>query len=344
MRGTTVLAAALLLAAAPLGAQEYVWTEDRPDGVAPPGIWSDRTLPGETLEVLYRYGHLNARGLRFGEVELLGSDVRDLGFTFVPVERTLDAHMFGVGVGITDAFTVAARAAWLEKNRTTAGDSVVFFNETSGISDVEVDALYEFYRAGPYRGHFQLGALIPVGSVEERGDFPDATNVILPYEMQIGTGSWAIAPGVTGQAMNEVGSVGAQIRAIFWLTDNDRGWRPGNQLEGELWAGYRFNDFVSVSGGVRGIHTSALQGFDPDLETFRDPGDLALSVATERVDLPLGVNLRLPPGSPLAGQRLSVEAVWTVHEESDGPILADDWGFIVGFQSSLDFGMGLLPF
>ena len=341
MRGTTVLAAALFLAAAPLGAQEYTWTEDRPDGVAPPGIRADRTLPSGTMEIAYRFSHANAEGLKFGDQDVFESDVLGLGFTFVPLERTSEAHWVSLGFGVTERITVMGSAAWVQNDRTTANDSVLFFNESSGISDVDVEGLWEFYHEGPYRGHLQLGVLVPVGSFDKRGDFPDAVDVILPYEMQIGSGSWAVAPGLTGQVQNEVGSVGGQIRAVFSLTDNDRSWRPGTQVQGRLWAGYRFNDFVSVSGGIRGYDSSAIHGFDPDLETLRDPGDLALSRAFKRVDLPFGVNLRLPPGSPLAGQRLTAEAVWTVHEESDGPSLANDWGFTIGFQSSFRSGFSM---
>ena len=342
MRGTTVLAAALFLAAAPLGAQEYVWTEDRPDGVAPAGITADRTLPGGVLELAYRFGHASAQGLRFGNQTVVESEVLGLGFTFVPVERTSDMHWASLGLGLRDDITVMASGGWVEFNRTTANDSTIFFNESSGITDVDVEGLWEFYRMGSYRGHLQLGVNVPVGSIEERGDFGDAVDVLLPYEMQIGTGAWAIAPGLTGQVQNEVGSVGAQVKGIFSLTDNDRGWRPGTQVSGKLWAGYRFNDFVSVSGGIRGYHSSAIQGFDIELETLRDPGDLALSFASERVDLPFGVNVRIP-GGPLAGQRLSAEAVWTVHERADGPILAHDWGFLIGFQSSFVSGF-TMPF
>ena len=339
MRGTTVLAAALVLAAAPVGAQQYMWTEDRPDGVAPAGISADRTLSGGTLEIAYRFAHLNARGLQFGKANVLEAEVLALGFSFVPLERTIEAHMVSVGLGLTDQLTLLGSAAWLQKNRTTASDSVLFFNETSGVSDVEVDALWDLYREGPYRGHLQMGVIVPTGSFDNRGTFAGGADQMLPYEMQLGSGSFAVVPGITGQAMNEAGSVGAQIRTVFSLTDNDRGWRPGTRVEGRLWAGYRFNDFISVSGGIRGVQTAAIQGFDPDLETLRDPGDLALSFATKRVDLPFGVNLRIPGTSPLAGDRLSFEGVWTVHEESDGPILADDWGFSVGYQCA--FGLGL---
>lgn len=100
---------------------------------------------------------------------------------------------------------------------------------------------------------------------------------------------------------------------------------------------YRFNDFISASGGVRGITRDPIQGFDPALETLRDPGDLALSFGSQRVDLPLGVNLLLPEG-PLAGQRLSAEAAWTVHEQTDGPTLGGNWMLTLGWQGEFDLG------
>ena len=180
----------------------------------------------------------------------------------------------------------------------------------------------------------------PIDGDEQRSDFSDTVNVVLPYDMQIGTGSWTLVPGATGQVMNEVWSVDAQVRAVFPLTDNDRGFRPGSRLEGRLWMAYRFNDFVSASDGVRAMTSNSIQGIDPDLETFRDPGDLGLSFDTQRVDLPLGLNLRLPSG-PLAGHRFGVETAWTVHQETDGPLLADNWAVTVGWQS--DLGLPRLP-
>lgn len=234
MRGTPVLAAALFLVAAPLGAQEYVWNDDRPDGVAPIGIAADRTLPAGTLEVGYRFGHADARGLRFGEEQVLELDVLDLGFTFVPLSRTSNSHIVTLGYGILDDLTVMASGGYTSRTRETANEEFFFVNETSGITDVQVDALYEIYRQGPYRSHLQMGVVVPLGSTDASGDFGPNTDQTLPYDMQIGTGAWTLIPGLTGQAMNEFGSVGAQIRGHFSLMENDRGWRPGTAVEGRM--------------------------------------------------------------------------------------------------------------
>src|SRR5262245_58207978 len=119
MRGTTVLAAALLLAAAPVAAQQYTWNEDRPDGVAPAGIWGDRTLAKGTAEVGYRFAHSTARGIHLGQADIDEASVLDLGFTFVPLERTVQAHVASVGFGVTDYLTLMATGGWVQVNRTT---------------------------------------------------------------------------------------------------------------------------------------------------------------------------------------------------------------------------------
>ena len=61
MRGTTALAA-LLFVAAPVDAQEYVRNADRPDGVAPVGITTERAQPRNTIQLSYRFSRMHAQG------------------------------------------------------------------------------------------------------------------------------------------------------------------------------------------------------------------------------------------------------------------------------------------
>ena len=75
-----------------------------------------------------------------------------------------------------------------------------------------------------------------------------------------------------------------------------------------------------------------IEGFDPDLDPARDPGEWPISFAGTRVDIPVGLNLYMPEDGPWAGHRLSVELVFPVHESFDGPWLASDWGASVGWQ------------
>ena len=308
MRGIPLLTVALMLAAAPASAQEYVWNVDRPDGVAPVGIAADRALQDHTAQVGYRFMRMKAQGLKFGADPLLELDALDLGYTFVPVRRTIDVHLVTLGVGITDDLTLLASGGWTSKVSEFANEDVSFDTNSSGITDIEADLLWQVYGGGPWRGHVQLGVVAPVGSVDERGDFPEESDAQLPYDMQIGSGAWTLVPAFGTQVMNETGSVGVQFRGFFPIADNDRGWRPGERVEGAVWLAHRFTDLVSASVGVRGMASHGIQGIDPELESLRVPDDLALSFGGNRVDLPVGVNFRLTDG-PLAGQRFGVEAV-----------------------------------
>ena len=257
MRGTLLFTAVLSLAAAPAGAQVYDWNAERPDGVSPVGIVADRTLARGAVQTSYRFMRMKAQGLRSGPDPLADLDALDLGFTFVPVRRTIDVHMVSVGIGVTDALTLRASGGWTSKQSEFANEETFFDTEASGIVDLEGDILWQIYGSGPWRGHVQLGIVAPVGSVDERADFPEASDARLPYDMQIGSETWKLVPAFGAQVMNEVGSVGVQIRGSFPLASNDRGWRPGQQVDGAIWMARRFNDVVSGSVGLRGSVSSS---------------------------------------------------------------------------------------
>ena len=333
MRGTLLFTAALSLAAAPAGAQVFLWNADRPDGASPVGIVADRTLARGSVQTSYRFMRMKAQGLRSGPDPLSDLDALDLGFAYVPVRRTVDVHTVSVAIGVTDDVTLRASGGWTSKQSEFANEETFFDTEASGIADLEGDILWQLYEDGPWRGHVQLGMVAPVGSVDERADFPEASDARLPYDMQIGSETWTLVPAFGAQVMNEFGSVGLQIRGAFPLASNDRGWRPGQQVDGAIWMARRFNDFVSGSVGLRGSVSKGIQGIDPELETLRVPDDLALSFGGNRVDFPIGFNFRLPSG-PLAGQRFGVEAVWTAHEDTHGPRIASDWTVSLGWQGT----------
>ena len=333
MRGTLLLTAALALVAAPADAQVFDWSADRPDGTSPIGIVADRTIAKGSVQTGYRFMRMKAQGLRAGPDPLTDLDALDLGFTFVPIRRTVDVHLVSVGFGVTDNVTLRASGGWTSKQGEFANEEVFFDTEASGITDVEGDILWQLYAEGPWRGHVQVGVVAPVGSVDERADFPEATDAQLPYDMQIGSAAWTLVPAFGAQVMNEFGSVGLQVRGSFPLSENDRGWKPGQQVDGSFWMARRFNDFVSASVGLRASVSKGIQGIDPELETLRVPDDLALSFGGNRLDFPVGINIRLPSG-PLAGQHFGVEAVWTAHEDTHGPRIASDWTVSLGWHGT----------
>ena len=155
---------------------------------------------------------------------------------------------------------------------------------------------------------------------------------VLPYTMQGGSGSPDVLAGGTFQVQNEVASVGAQIDAVIRVVDNTWGYRLGDEFDFTVWGAYNFSDWVSFS--VRGIfeHQAAVDGFDARTDGAADPLANPFAQGGERVLVPIGMNLYFREGRA-AGQRLSIEFYYPVHEDLNGPQMSVDRTLVISWQA-----------
>lgn len=339
------MAAAMLAVAAPLAAQaargpvEWTWSADRPDAEAPMGIFGGRVMDAGEIQVGYRYSQNNWLGIWFGTDSLSLASTRTL-YNDAPIQRSEVRHQGRIAYGVTDELTLIANAAWVIFDRETFGASGRrMFWGVDGVSDVEVGALYSAYAAGPYRLHIQAGAIIPTGASTTYADTTGTgtgTPVPLPYDMRIGGGTAGAIVGMTGSVQNEIASLGAQFRMRANFGSNNAGtaggYRLGNEYEANGWAAYKINDALSVSGGARWQSWSALDGLDNRLNPMGDPHNVGRILAGQRALMPLGINFVLPEGSRFSGHRLSLEAVYTLHTDYEGPQMGLDWGINLGWS------------
>ncbi|MFQ5536936.1 MAG: hypothetical protein ACE5GJ_05735 [Gemmatimonadota bacterium] len=331
----SLIAAALILIAAPLAAQEdIVWTSKRPDGHAPLGVVADRTLEAGEYQFTYRYSQIKSRGVWFDNDSLTLEETFDF-YPQAPLSLDNISHIFGVAWGMSDDFTLNARWSYSQRERRQlTQDGVFYVVNADGIGDAEVSGLYRFYDEGAYRAHVEAGFLLPTGDVDVQAETPFSTpdKEPLPYDMRPGAGTFAFIPGLTASAQNEAGSVGAQIRGwLFWGT-NDVGYTPGDRLNMTTWGAYRVNDFFSVSARMEYQKWQGLDGADADLDPLFDPGNDAFFLKGSTLTIPVGVNFYLPEGTRFAGNRLAVEAIYPVYQSYEGPQLGLDWGLLIGWQ------------
>jgi hypothetical protein len=331
-----LVAAFLTTAAAPVAAQDFVWTTDRPDAAAPIGVFGDRLLAEGSADLTFTWSKVTQEGIRVGSDLVDPFSVFDL-FQTLPLALTTDAFGVRAGIGLSEGLTLEARAAFLSRRREQVLEDFTFFIlESKGLSDIEVQALYNVWADRDVRVHLNLGASIPTGdvlAVDGAGEVRPRGQ--LPYDMQLGAGAWGVSPGITGQIANEYGSVGGQVvGTLYFLEKQD--WRLGDRVESTAWAAYRINRFFSVSGRVHAVSFGAIEGFDASLDPARDPGEWPISFDGKRVDLPVGFNVYVPEGEGRwAGNRISVEFLFPVFEEFEGPWLATDWGVSVGWQIAM---------
>ena len=207
LRKSLAALAVIVTVAVPATAQEveYEWSSARPDARGPAAILGSTLLDAGQVDVRYRFHRMS-----FGDVTVLGEtldflDVLDF-YQQAPFGRTETAHVLTVGFGVSDWLTVVGTAGWLDRDR-DVGDEVSFFStSSSGISDVEAAALISVFDRRGIKAHLIGGVEVPTGSIEKAGD----NNDVLPYEMQLGTGSFSVVPGASATVQNERGTVGAR--------------------------------------------------------------------------------------------------------------------------------------
>lgn len=331
----TLAVAALVALASPVAAQEAplpTWSDDRPDGVAPAGIVGDRLLPQGALEFTYRFQKVDFEGVQIGTSPVSFFDVLDL-YATTPFQRTDRMNNVQLTLGVSERLSVMATASWIERTRSLANEEFFFSTSTSGVSDVQLEALYGVWDQDAIKVHLHGGVEVPVGSTEERGDLLNLQDQLLPYEMQTGSGSFSVMPGITAQVQNEHGTVGGQVRAKIRLNDNDRDYRLGDEVEGAMWMMYRANQFFAFSTGLRFRTWGSIEGVDAELDPSRDPGEDAVFTGGEQADIPLGLNIYMPEGR-LQGHRLSMEFLFPVHQDFDAWRLSGDWGFTLGWRKT----------
>lgn len=324
------MACTALLAAAPLAAQDHVWTDARPDAVAPAGIEGARTLPAGAVELRYLFSNASFEGVQLGSQLVAPISVLDF-YDTTPFQRRDRMHRAVLAFGATESFTLLIDARWIDRNRDVANEEFFVTTNASGLGDVTVEGLFSVFDGEATKVLLSAGAELPTGSIDERGDLLVLQDQVLPYEMQPGSGSISAVPGVSARMQNAFGTVGAQLKARLRLNDNDRDYRLGDVVEAKGWVGYRINDFFAVTSGVRATSWGSIEGAPDDVDVGRDPGEDPVFTGGKQVDIPLGLNVFMPQGA-LTGHRFSLEFVWPVHQDYDNFRVASDWGFSVGWQ------------
>jgi len=337
----------VLALAQPLGAQTskgILWSVDRPDSHAPISLTDDRTLPAGQIELGVKYINHRFEGQGVGTDSLAVNQVLTM-FDVSPTIMTTRGAEVNFMMGITSHLTLSATGTFVQKKMDHLGNiagepSLLLYYQTEalGPEDVKVSALYNIFDGKGMRVHLHGGVSIPLGAVDSGDAIPGsfATETQLPYQQQLGSGTFDILPGVTASIQNEVASLGFQWKAEIRLGENDREWALGDLYKSTLWAGFNASDWVSASVAVQYSRWGNVEGFDPALDAFANPANNTLAQGGWRVELPVGVNFIMPDGR-FGGNRFGFQFLVPVHQNLDGPQLMHDWSIVAGWQKAVSF-------
>jgi len=330
----------------------------RPDGHAPISIMGDHIHSKGEWMLSYRYMRMDMDGMRSGSDRVSSADVFAANYTVTPENMTMDMHMLGAMYAPTDQLTLMLMANYIETEmdhrinpmappmlfNVVGGDT--FTTQASGLGDLRLSALYEFYREGNRRAHAALGISLPTGSIDEKdrtprpGMPPTFNRNQLPASMQLGSGTYDLLPSLTYLQQFERWSYGAQASGVIRLEDeNSNGYRLGHQFEALGWAGYNLADWFALNGGLSYKATGELKGDQNNVGTNGPMGLDSVTTAFgdnyggERIDLILGVNL-LGTSGALEDHRLALDLRLPLWQDLNGFQLETDSLITLGWQKA----------
>jgi len=302
---------------------------DRADAHAPIGVMGDHTHEAGSWMLSYRFmtmamsGHLEGtRPVPLDEV--LRSGTGD--YMVAPREMPMTMQMLGLMFAPTDAVTLMVMLPVLdyEMSHVTAMGGQ-FETDSSGLGDVGLSALIPVTP----ETHVGFGVSAPTGSIDETGLTPMG-NVVLPYPMQPGSGTWDLTMSLTTGVTFERGRWGVQTETKLRTGTNDADYTLGNVYSASTWYSVNrehrsysvrldYKNRRNIRGEDRRLAAARSMSLVPTVDPRRRGG--------ERVDLLLGIN-----GATGGPWRWALEVGYPVFQSLDGPQLETNWLLTGGLQ------------
>lgn len=312
-------------------------SEEHQDCPAPISIIGNHVHTSGEMMFSYRFMAMDMRGLQSGTDVVETADVLK-EFLMVPTAMDMRMHMFGVMFAPHDKITLMGMTSYQQRYMEMEGahqhatghhDHPVGMHEISsaGIGDVKLDSLLTLWKRHNVTFLGNIGVSFPTGSIAQQTD----NERILPYPMQLGSGSFEARPGITVFGAHGNWSYGGQLRGVFPLQTNSSEYRLGNMLTATTWGARRVNNWISLSARLLFSHKGSITGNHPDLDINRSPSHRPDFQGFNRLDVAISSNLIVPKGT-LAGHRLAIEFILPVYQNLTGTQLKNTWKLVLGWQ------------
>ena len=309
----------------------------RPDSHAPIGVMGDHGHKAGEIMLSYRFMAMDMQGLQSGTTSIETADVLK-DFMMVPTAMQMQMHGFGTMFAPHDKLTLMVMTNYRLLRMEMEGAHLhkegdhghpVGHHEmlSSGIGDAKLETLLTLWK----RPHLillgNIGVSLPTGSISKNGEEGN----LLPYPMQLGSGSFEARPGVTLFGYRQNWSYGGQLRGTFPLHTNSQEYRHGTAMSVTAWGARRFSDWLSLSGRLFFTHWKDISGRNPTLNPLMSPSHRPDWRGGQRLDIAISSNLIVPTGT-FAGQRLAVEFQIPFYQNLTGTQLKTTWRLILGWQ------------
>lgn len=313
---------------------------------APLGVMTDHIHSKGEWMASYTYMNTLMQGNRTGTAKASDKTVYQ-NYMMAPEKMTMQMHMAMLMYGVTDRLTLMGMAGFAASNMTMnmaamtmpgmTMPSSTMASMSSGITDTRVYGLYNFSGKEEQRIIASMGINIPTGIITATGTTMLGDNQRLPYDMQPGTGSLSILPGITYVRKMSLYSFGADAGADIKLNTNALGYKWGNMYHADAWAGYKVLPFLTGSVRAECISADKIAGSDAAIAIpvyeENDPTTRTDNYGGKWINLYIGVNIHFNQ-RVLNRFSLLAEYGMPVYENLNGTQMSLHANLLAGLQYS----------
>lgn len=316
--------------------------------LSPKDVMSDHMHKSGEYMLSYNFMRMEMSGNRNGTNSLSPEDITTFnnpnagptGLRVAATDMTMDMHMVGGMMGITDWLTGMVMVSYLDNSmdhvtfQGGAGTTRLgeFTTESSGFGDTEVGGIFSLYKNGAHGLNGQLSLSLPTGSITESDDVlaPNGTRptLRLPYMMQLGTGTYDVRPALTYTYLTDDWTLGGSYNARLHMGRNDEGYTRGDWHELTTWAGYQFDEALGVSSSLKFRTEDKIDGADTQINApvqTADPDNYGGET----------IHIGLNAGWKFHNQQTAKIGVEIpLYQDLNGPQMEDDYAFSLRWQNS----------
>lgn len=310
----------------------------------PAGIMTDHIHNKGEWMVSYTYMNMLMNGNQTGTSKTSDAEIYNT-YMMAPQTMTMQMHMLMLMYGITDRLTIMVMGGYnyysmdmdmpaMIMNGAPMPASTMYCT-TSALADTRIYGLYNFSRRAQYKLIGSLAISLPTGSVTCKGTTMLGTNERMAYCMQSGTGSVSIMPGVTYVRRYEKLALGTEALADIKLNDNKAGYRFGNEYRENVWAEYRFLNFLGGTLRAEGVQTDKISGTDKEISTpineMSDPTMVSSHYGAARCNIYAGLSFHLKKKFT-ERLRVQLEFGMPVYQNLNGPQMSQQANILAGIM------------
>jgi hypothetical protein len=258
-----------------------------PVDLTPSGVMISHVHKRHQWMLSYRYMNMNMGSMMNGTSKVSDDQIYQNYLMSSPAMR-MDMYMLMAMYGLTNRITLMGMFTYTSfsmkmsmlpgmqmpnmpgMNMSTA--SMDMNMKSAGVSDIKLNIMYGIIN----RPHHHLlaiaGVSVPLGSTEIKGNagsmYPEQR---IPYNMQMGSGTWDLLPGINYLYQKNRLAFSSQITSVIRTGYNAVGYKLGNEVTVNNWLAFQWSKSFSssvrleesVSGFIKGQDASLYSGYEP---------------------------------------------------------------------------------